>query len=136
MVAGTVAAALAGLAGFLAFFTVPDVHTETAHDLMLWHLGLNVVGLVLFTGLSIVRWRARASVPSDAARILGGVVLGVLLFSSYLGGEIVYKGGTGIDPNILRADLHHHGHAHEPGTTVEHQHEHEGHEHTHEGSTP
>ena len=45
-------------AGGLAYFTVP-AHTEEGHGLMLWHLGLGLAMLALFTWVSIARWRGR-----------------------------------------------------------------------------
>src|SRR5215831_8418680 len=39
LVAGVLTGVLTGLAGFLAFFTLPPGHTEAAHTAMYWHLG-------------------------------------------------------------------------------------------------
>jgi uncharacterized membrane protein len=116
-VAGTIAMALAAGAGLLAFFTVP-AHTPEAHDLMEWHLGVNVAALLLFAGLSIVRWRS-SGVPSTEVRLLGALALVLVLFGAKLGGDIVYEGGAGVNPEILAPEIRGHTHAH-------------GHEHAHE----
>ena len=47
LVAGVVTGVFAALAGLLAFFTVP-AHTEEAHRLMYWHLGVQSAALALF----------------------------------------------------------------------------------------
>jgi uncharacterized membrane protein len=113
IITGTVTALFTAAAGFLAYFTVP-AHTEEAHGLMQWHLGLNVGIVAVFTALSIGRWRARALVPSGVVRLVGVFALALLFFASYLGGEMVYKGGAGIDPDILSPEITHtHVHHHE-----------------------
>src|SRR5262245_19728368 len=48
LVTGVLTGLLAGAAGLLAFFTLPETHTQLAHTLMYWHLGLMVGSLLLF----------------------------------------------------------------------------------------
>ncbi|HZV02437.1 MAG TPA: DUF2231 domain-containing protein [Planctomycetota bacterium] len=110
LVTGTVTGILAAAAGLVAFYTVP-AHTEEAHAFMLWHLGLNVAALAVFVGLCVARWPLRP--PSELVRWLGVFAVGLLCFSSWIGGEIVYHGGAGIDPGILSPQVvegpqHHH----------------------------
>jgi uncharacterized membrane protein len=50
-IAGIGTGLLAGAAGLLAFFTVPDTHTELAHRLMYWHLGFMIGSLLLFVAV-------------------------------------------------------------------------------------
>src|SRR5437016_3335265 len=57
-VAGVIMGLVAAAAGFLAFFTVPESHTELAHTLMYWHLGLMAGALLLFIIVTWVRWRS------------------------------------------------------------------------------
>lgn len=105
-VAGAATGALAALAGFLAFFTVP-AHTHEAHALMYWHMGMNVVGLAIFGGLAWHRWRTRPGVPPNPVRLLGVFALGWLFLASWFGGDLVYRGGAGVDPAVLSHELHH-----------------------------
>ena len=62
-VAGVLSGLVTGLAGFLAFFTVPSSHTETAHDRVIWHLALALASVLLFAGVAWVRWRGRRELP-------------------------------------------------------------------------
>jgi uncharacterized membrane protein len=111
-IAGTVTGIITGAAGLLAFYTIP-AHTEDAHALLLWHLGLNLAAMAVFVGISIVRWPLRP--PSELVRWLGVSAVVLLCFSAYLGGEIVYRGGAGIDPGILAPQVvEGHQHHHEP----------------------
>lgn len=54
LVAGILTGVLAALSGFPAFFTLPPSHTEEAHILMYWHLGLQVAALAGFTAVRVV----------------------------------------------------------------------------------
>jgi len=138
LVAGVAFGWLAAAAGLLAYFTVP-AHTEQAHTLMYWHLGLAVLMLLLFSWLGAVRWRSRSSAPrrSDLAISLVAAVL--LLATGGLGGWIVYHGGAGVDPSILAPEIREghshngagHGHGGESGT-VEAAEEHHEDAHRHE----
>jgi uncharacterized membrane protein len=123
LVAGVASALVAAAAGVLAFFTVP-AHTHDAHGLMYWHLGINVVAVGLLAVVARYRWTARHWEPSGTLRALG--IAGALILSggSYLGGEIVYKGGAGIDPAILAPEVREHEHGgHEHGPEHSHVHD-------------
>ena len=112
LVVGVLAGVLAASTGLLAFWTMPSSHTEEAHVLMYWHLGLQVASIVLFAWVAAMRWLRRQSTPSVLSRIIGLMAIVVLVIGSYLGGVIVYHGGAGIDPGILTPELregHHHG---------------------------
>ena len=111
LVAGVVTGLITALAGLAAFFTVP-AHTREAHELMYWHGGVNVIAMTIFAVLAVMRWRTPA-VPSPGIRIFGAVALALVLFGGYLGGEIVYKGGAGVDPKILDPEVRHHTHTRE-----------------------
>jgi uncharacterized membrane protein len=111
LIAGVLMGLLTGLAGFLAFYTVPSTHTEQAHDLVVWHLGLALAAVVLFAVAAFVRWRAWQIPPAAWTRVVELVAAGLLVAAGYLGGHIVYHGGMGIDPDILSSQLkedHHH----------------------------
>jgi uncharacterized membrane protein len=110
LIAGVLTGLVTGLAGLLAFYTVPSAHTEAAHDRVIWHLGLALASVVLFAGVAWLRWRGRRDLPS-AGTLVAGLVAAVLLgVAGYLGGQIVYHGGMGIEPQILSGDLKHHHH--------------------------
>ena len=110
-VAGVVAGLVTGLAGVLAFYTVPSAHTEQAHDQVLWHLGLALAAVVLFAVVAWVRWRGWGELPSVGALVVSVVAVGLLTAAGYLGGHIVYHGAMGVEPDLLSPRLakHHHG---------------------------
>jgi uncharacterized membrane protein len=109
LIAGVLVGLVTGAAGVLALYTMPDTHTEQAHDLMYWHLGLQLGAVVLFAVSAWLRWRSGAGV---GARLLGWVAAAVLVVGSWLGGYIVYHGAAGIDPELTNHELRH-GHHHE-----------------------
>ena len=100
---------LAALAGVLAFFTVP-AHTEEAHRLMYWHLGVQTAALALFAWPAWSMRRAPAG-ATGAARAAGWVAAVLLIVGSGIGGYVVYHGGAGVDPKLLSHELRE-GHAH------------------------
>ncbi|MBX9582967.1 MAG: DUF2231 domain-containing protein [Gemmataceae bacterium] len=112
MTAGVALGLVAATTGAVAFFTVP-AHTDEAHRLMYWHLGLNAAALALFAAVVIARWRVRE--PGAGVRVAGLLAAGLLGVGGFLGGRIVYRGGAGVDPAILSPDLRH-GHDHDAGS--------------------
>jgi uncharacterized membrane protein len=130
LVAGVLTGVLTALAGLLAFFTVPG-HTEEAHRLMYWHLGVQAAALLLFLGPAWARSRDFASLPSPGGRLLICLAAIVLLIGSAIGGYIVYHGGAGVEPKLLAPEVLE-SHSHEGGPT-EHTHPSEsGHSHEHD----
>ncbi len=110
-IAGVVAGLVTGLAGLLAFYTVPSAHTEQAHDQVIWHLGLALTSVVLFALVAWVRWRGWRELPSGGSLVVGLVAVCLLIAAGYLGGHIVYHGAMGVEPDLLSSRLtkHHHG---------------------------
>jgi uncharacterized membrane protein len=106
LLAGVATAALAALAGLLAFFTGPASFTEESGKLIWWHIGAALTQFVLFAVVAVVRWRREPAPPPAWTRVLGLIAAGVLLFAGYEGGYIVYHGGTGIEPKLLAPELH------------------------------
>lgn len=99
------------LTGLLAFLTVP-AHTELAHRLMYWHLGVQAASLLLFAWPAWARWRGWETPPSPAARIVPCLAAVLLLVGAGIGGYMVYHGGAGVDPSLLSPELrkgHDHG---------------------------
>jgi uncharacterized membrane protein len=129
LAAGVVMAVPTALAGLLAFFTVP-AHAAAVHDTMLWHLGLEVAAVALFTAVVIIRWRDGPALPGPAARGLGLLAAAILLGASYLGGYLTYHGGVGVDPQLLAPEIREgHSHGAEPASTPGHSHEKSDHHH-------
>ena len=131
LVAGILTGALTALSGLLAWWTMPPSHTEEAHVLMYWHLGLQVASLVAFAWAVLARWRRQESLPSCFSRAIGLIAAGLLVAGSYLGGFIVYHGAAGIDPKVLSPEIregHHHGADEHEHPSAEPQH---GHSHHH-----
>ena len=108
LAAGTLLGLVTATTGVVAFITVP-AHTEEAHRLMYWHLGLNAAGLSLFATVCLLRRRTAA--PGAGVRVAGLSAAALLAGGGFLGGRIVYRGGAGVDPRIL-APEERHGHSH------------------------
>ncbi|MCI0464156.1 MAG: hypothetical protein L0Z62_45055 [Gemmataceae bacterium] len=111
LIAGVLTGLLTALAGLLAFFTVP-AHTEEAHRLMYWHLGIQAAALLLFAWPAWERWRTWAAPPALVGRFVTCLAAVLLLIGSGIGGYIVYHGGAGIDPQLLATEVrgsHSHG---------------------------
>jgi uncharacterized membrane protein len=91
-VAGT--AALAGMAGMAASQQVrPD---RKASDMMFVHGVGNAALLAAATGIALWRLRRPPGVVSTAMGLLGVLASG---YTAYLGGEMVYAHGVGVDGN-------------------------------------
>ncbi len=86
MVAGIVLGLLAAAAGLLAFFTVPETHTEAAHGLMFWHLGFMVGSLLLFLAVTLVRWRDWDGLAKAGSRFLMWLAAAVFVIGAAFGG--------------------------------------------------
>jgi uncharacterized membrane protein len=104
-IAGMLTAAVAAIAGAVAFFTAPASYTDEAADMIWWHIGGAVTQFVLFAVVAIARYRHRYDASPNWTRVLGVVAALVLIFAGYEGGYIVYHGATGIEPNVLARDL-------------------------------
>ena len=107
LIAGVVAGLIAGLTGLLAFLTMPMTHTQQAHDLIYWHLGIQLGAVVLFAVCAWLRWRSWSIAPGAETRLIGWIGAIVLLVGSWLGGFIVYHGGAGIDSELLSPNVMH-----------------------------
>ena len=92
----------AAIAGLVAFFTLPEGHTEQAHQLMYWHLGIQAAALLLFIWPAWILYRRE----SLAARVTSWLAAVLLIIGSGIGGYIVYHGAAGVDPHLLAPELH------------------------------
>ena len=102
--AGLATAAVAAATGVVSYYTVPGNHTEQAHRRIYWHIGAMVTAVVMFAVVCFVHWQ-HPSVVSPAIRGLGLAAAAILIFGGYVGGKLVYQGGLGIDPAILKPGL-------------------------------
>jgi uncharacterized membrane protein len=104
LIAGLATGAIAAFAGVIAYYTVPGNHTAEAHQRVYWHIWTIVTAVVLFTVVCFVRWQ-HPSVVSPLIRGLGLVAVAIMVVGAYIGGKLVYHGGLGIDPAILKPAL-------------------------------
>ena len=91
---GAVAAALFGLIDYLA---IKDKQVVKVAN---WHARLNVLALVLFAASWYLRTDSGSDMVNDSLKIPFALsVLGVIVvtISGWLGGELVYKHGVGVN---------------------------------------
>lgn len=89
--AGAVGSALTGL------IAGEEVNVEgRSRDMLMTHRNLNVAATLVAIAMAL--WRRRHARPS--ARYLGAGMagIGILGYTAYLGGELVYDYGVGVDP--------------------------------------
>jgi uncharacterized membrane protein len=87
-----VSAALAGVAGLIA--QEASRFDRQGRQLLVTHRTLNL-GLIGLTGWLALR-RARRDRPSLAYLMAGAAGIGVMTYSAYLGGHMVYEHGVGV----------------------------------------
>lgn len=127
-VAGVLTGVLAALTGLLAFFLVP-AHTDEAHQLMYWHLGIQAAALVLFAWPAWVGWRNWLLPLTTGPRVASWLATVLLMVGSGIGGYIVYHGGAGVEPTLLSQELregHHDGKGSSRQKELPHQDDHGG----------
>lgn len=93
--AGVVSGIVAAAAGLVDYAAIPD--GTRAKRIGFWHGSGNALLLALF-GAS---WKMRQSQPETPSRAALGLSLGGLLLgnvTAWLGGELVYRLGVGVDP--------------------------------------
>jgi len=96
---GAIGAAVTGL------IAGEEVNVEGAsQDMLITHRNLNSIATVVASGMAI--WRINQGKPSAAYFAFGAVGIGVLAYTAYLGGKLVYGVGVGADPahGVYRAD--------------------------------
>jgi uncharacterized membrane protein len=94
--AGVLGGLLAAIFGFIDWLALPN--GSRAKNIGLWH-GL---GNVLIVGLFTVSWLWRGNnvdfIPDTSALILSFAGVALALVTAWIGGEIVYRLGVGVDP--------------------------------------
>lgn len=97
--AGAVGAAVTGL------IAGEEVNVKGAsEDMLMTHRNLNFVATVVATGMAV--WRAEHRRPNVAYLSVGAAGIGILAYTAYLGGKLVYDVGVGVEPahGVYRAD--------------------------------
>jgi uncharacterized membrane protein len=94
--AGVLGGLLAAIFGFIDWLALPN--GSRAKNIGLWH-GL---GNVVITGLFAVSWLLRGNnvdfIPDGLALILAFAGTALALITAWIGGELVYRLGVGVDP--------------------------------------
>lgn len=88
-------AALAAVAGLAAQEEVDVEEGSEAYEMLVTHRTLNVGLVAVGTSMAVWRWREREASPGYLA--LGLAALGVVGYSAYLGGKMVYEHGLGVE---------------------------------------
>jgi len=102
--AGVATGILAALAGVLAFYTAPMSFTEEAGSKIWWHIGTAASAVVAFAVVVLVRWKSPGVAPAWT-RVFALAAALSLGCAGYLGGEMVYQGGMGVDSSLLSNEL-------------------------------
>lgn len=100
--AGAVGAVASAATGLIAG---EEVNVEgTSRDKLMTHRNLNA--LVTLVGSCMAIWRARHAKPNAAYLGIGSMGMGVLAYTAYLGGKLVYESGAGVAPahGVYRPD--------------------------------
>lgn len=87
---GAVAAATTGL------IAAEEVNEGAAHDMLATHRSLNATATA--TALAMASWRSRHDRPGAVYLATGLVAVGLLGYSAYLGGKMVYAHGVAVQP--------------------------------------
>lgn len=82
-----------------------EVNVEGAsEDMLITHRNLNFIATLVAGGMAL--WRVKHRKPNAAYLGVGAVGVGVLAYTAYLGGKLVYDVGVGVEPakGVYRAD--------------------------------
>jgi len=98
--------------GLLAANSVP--HNDNAHQIMETHetLGYIILGVILLLALWRLLLPDRVLARLEKLHLLIGLAgLGIMIYSGYLGGEMVYTHGVAVTPvtKLLQSQEHEHG---------------------------
>ena len=96
---GAVASAVTGL------IAGEEVNVEGAsQDMLITHRNLNFIATVV--AFSMALWRVNHRKPNAAYLGVGAASVGILAYTAYLGGKLVYNVGVGVEPahGVYRSD--------------------------------
>lgn len=88
---GLVGALVAAVPGFLDFRSLKDPHTKKIGS---WHFTLNLIIVLLY---AINFWMRAYHISWEGGMVLSTLGVLILGISGWLGGEMVYKHGVGVD---------------------------------------
>jgi uncharacterized membrane protein len=94
--AGVLGGLLAAIFGFIDWLALPNA--SRAKNIGLWHGIGNVVIVLLFTGSWLLRRDNVDFVPDSTALMLSFAGTALALVTAWIGGELVYRLGVGVDP--------------------------------------
>ena len=94
--AGLLGGLLAAIFGFIDWLALPNA--SRAKNIGLWHGIGNVVIVLLFTGSWLLRRDNVDFVPDSPALMLSFAGAALALVTAWIGGELVYRLGVGVDP--------------------------------------
>jgi len=97
-IGGIVTGLFAAVFGLIDWIAVP-IGTR-AKRVGMWHAGLNVLMLSLFTGSLLIRHFVPTHTPTFAAFLSATVGLAISTVSGWLGGELVNRLGIGISSKV------------------------------------
>ncbi len=97
MLAGVIGGLAAAVFGLFDDLGLP-AHTR-AKRIAAMHGGGNVIVVLVFLISLVLRWDQHAYLPSVAPMVLGLIGAVIAVFTAWLGGEMVYRLGVGVDRN-------------------------------------
>lgn len=98
LLGGIIGAVAAAVFGIIDWLSIKDPEVKKVAD---WHARLNVIALLIFAASFYLRTTGGARMVSGSHTIPVVLsVVGVILISisGYLGGELVFRHGVGVDP--------------------------------------
>lgn len=93
--AGVLSGLVAAIPGIIDWINIPD--NSRAKAIGLWHGCGNILALSLFA-LSWKKRRPNETQPDNSAVVLSVTASAILGLTGWLGGEMVYRLGIGVDP--------------------------------------
>ena len=99
------AAAGAAVSAVTGLVAGEEVNVEgPSRDNLMTHRNLNAIATIITSGMAV--WRARHKEPNAAYFGAGVIGMGVLAYTAYLGGQLVYEAGVGVEPahGVYRPD--------------------------------
>lgn len=97
--AGAVASAVTGL------IAGEEVNVEgSSQDMLMTHRNMNFIATLAVIGMAI--WRIKHRKPNAAYLGVGAAGVGILAYTAFLGGKLVYDVGVGVEPahGVYRPD--------------------------------
>lgn len=89
-----IAAVGAGASALTGLVAAEEVNEGDARDMLITHRNLNLTAVAVASGMAA--WRAGHEKPSAAYLGIGAIAVGVLAYTAYLGGKVVYETGAGV----------------------------------------